>query len=204
MTNNTPKSRRKKAKPSELSLREIKFATAVFEGRTAAESYRAAGFPQRPAESTWTLAARVLRKPAVQAFIHELRDQACDAARINANRVAQGIGRCAFADPRKLYDARGQIKLPRDWPDELALAIDSVESEDRFETQTETDPDTGKAVKRKVLVGYVRKVKLSKRGEALRLLAQWRRLIQDSVEAEFEAELTRLREMLNQYKASQS
>src|SRR5689334_13517910 len=98
MTHSAPKTRKKKPKRPALSAREIAFCTHYFEHGCASEAYRHAGYPRREAESLWTLASRVLRKPEVQAFIWELRDQACEAALVNANRIARGLARAAFAD----------------------------------------------------------------------------------------------------------
>jgi hypothetical protein len=202
VTNLAPKMKRIQSKRPALSLREINFCVHYAECGQATEAYRSAGYPQHAAESTWVLACRVLRKPAVAAYIWELRNQACDVAQATVTKIAQGLCRAAFADLRKLYDARGRIKVPSEWPDDLALAIDGVDSQDLFETQTETDPETGKKTKRRVLVGYARKVRLTKRVEALKTLAVWRRMIGRDAEVEYvERELLKMRQVVDEWKA---
>ena len=177
MSEPDPEPKRTATKRPALSAREVRFAAAVAEHGNASQAYRAAGFPARAPESTWVLAFRLLRKPAVRELIREMQAEALDSARCSVDRIAQGLSRAAFADLRKLYDRQGRILLPHQWPDELALAVDAIESEDLFETVEGTDPDTGAKVRRKELAGYARKVRLTGRAAALKTLAAWKRMV---------------------------
>ena len=184
---------RKKPPRPALSAREIKFCSHYFEHGVATEAYRAAGYPIRPADSVKVLAWRVLRKPAVRDYIHELRQEACDAAKVTVNRLAQGLARIAFADRGDLFDEHGRLLPPGQWPKDIAGTIEGIESEDLFEVTSEP----GKA-KRKELVGYARKVKTARRAEAIKLLMQWRDMIRDASEEEFAREIERLRALLEE------
>jgi phage terminase small subunit len=172
VTNPAPKKKRTKAKRPAMSQREIRFCVAYFEGGNASEAYRKAGFPERPATSTWVLACRLLRKPAVQAYIWELRSQACSAAQVNANRVTEGLARIAFANRADLFDKHGCL-LPADqWPPDVVAAVEGIDVDEILEVVSEP----GKP-KRRELRGYTRKVRTAKRVEALKLLAQILRMI---------------------------
>ena len=138
----------------------------------ATAAYKAAGYPEHPAASTWVLAFRVLRKPAVQQLIHDLRQEAVDAARVNVNRIVQGLARIAFADRTDLFDDKGRL-LPKSlWPADVKATVEEIENLELFEVTSEKG-----ALKRKELVGFTRKVKTARRIEALKLLMQWLRMV---------------------------
>jgi phage terminase small subunit len=191
--------KRPKRKRPELSLREIRFAEQYVECGVATDAYRAAGYPERSDQSTRVLAFHVLRNPAVQKLIHTLRQEACDAARVSINRLAQGLARIAFANRADLFDERGCL-LPADqWPPDIAATVESVESEEVYETVAEEGQP-----KRKQLRGHVRKVHTARRAEAMKVLAQWRRMIgRDSEIESMGRELERLRALLEQVRGQQ-
>ena len=68
-----------------LSLAEIRFCAHYAEHGNASEAFRTA-FPKRAAEGVRVLAFRLLRKPAVQSYVHELRGQARDMAQATSQR----------------------------------------------------------------------------------------------------------------------
>ena len=160
-----------------MSEREIKFAIHYFEHGVATEAYRAA-YPERPADSTRVLAWRVLRKRAVQEYIHELRKEACDAAKVTVNRLVQGLARIAFANRADFFDRHGCLLPASEWPADVAATVEGVESEDLFEVVSKKGEP-----KRKELKGHVRKIRTAKRTEALRLLAQFRKMIGQDADA---------------------
>lgn len=162
-----------------LSERDVRFARLLFESRdkTVIECYLEAGFARKDTDAATKQAAhRRVKNRYFVTFLRDLQQRAADAAQVDANAVVQGLKRIAFSRLPDLYDARGRIKLPHEWPADLVGAVESVESEELFEFVDGTDPDTGKKCRRKELVGYVRKVRVAKRIEALRLLAEITRL----------------------------
>lgn len=169
---------RKSQRPA-LSARDVRFARLLFESRdkTVVECYLEAGFPRKDTDAATSQAAhRRVKNRYFVTFLRDLQQRAADAAQVDANAVVQGLKRIAFSRHRDLYDERGRIKLPHEWPEDIAGAVESVESEEVFELVEHTDPESGKKSRRKELVGYVRKVKVAKRIEALRLLAEIVRL----------------------------
>ncbi len=193
---------KKRARPKpDLTLREVRFAEHFVEHGNASEAYRAAGYAERPATSTWVLAFRVLRNIRVQQLIRTLRQEAIDATRVSVNRLVQALARIAFANRGDLFDEEGRVLPPSRWPADIAAAVEGVESEELYETVSEFDDAAKKTVRRKVLVGHVRKVKTARRTEAIRILAQWKRMI--GLDAELEQmgrEIDRLRALITQLK----
>lgn len=173
------RTRKHKTRRPALTARDVRFAVLLFNRgmKTQAECYLEAGFPAGSTPNATAVAAHTkLKNPNIRAYIRQLQQRAADAAQVDANAVVQGLKRIAFSRLPDLYDARGRIKLPHEWPADLVGAVESVESEEVFELVEHTDPGTGKKSRRRELVGYVRKVKFAKRIEALRLLAEIVRL----------------------------
>lgn len=172
-----PRQRRHRRKPP-LSATEVRFCVLWVDRGNATQCYIDAGFPPKADRAaTCKAASDLFRKPDISAFVRNLQTAAADAAKATVEVIAQGLERSANKDLRKLYDEKNRIKPPKDWPDEIAAVIEGVESEEIYEMVTEVDPDTGKKVRRKELVGYVRKVKTTNRTEAQKVLAQWRRMV---------------------------
>ena len=191
VSNDAPKTRTKRQRP-ELTLREIKFAEQFVECGDASAAYRIAGYAERPAESTWVLACRVLRKPAMQKLIYTLREEAVDAARVSVNRLAQGLARIAFSNRADLFDEHGCLLPANQWPADVAATVEGVESEELFEVISQRGEP-----KRKARRGHNRKVKTARRVEAMKVLATWKKMIgRDSELEKMAAELADLRALL--------
>lgn len=172
-----PPAKKKPRKPKPLTVKQIRFCQLYVEGEAsksanATQALIDAGIPHTNRIAAGTAAWELLKNPQIQQFIHELRDAACDAAKATVERIAQGMARIAFANRAELFDSKGRLLPPDKWPADVAATVESIESEELYEVQSEP----GKP-KRKELVGYTRKVRTARRGEMLKLLAQWRRMV---------------------------
>lgn len=181
--------RKHKTQRPPLSAQDIRFARLLFDRdatkKTIAACYLEAGFPAGASDNATNVAAHLrLKKPTFRAFYRELQDRAADSALVDAGLVVQLLKRIATFDVRQLYDDRGRIRLPRDWPDALAAGVLAVDSDEVFEHVDGLDPDTGKRVRRKELAGYTRKVKRVPPLEAIKLLAQILRMVGPDAGAE--------------------
>ena len=150
-----------KQKQPELTLREIRFAEHYVEHGCSADAYRHAGYPERLPQSTHVLAWRVLRNPAVQRLIRDIRQEALDAARISVNRLAQGLARIAFANRADLFDEHGCLLPAHLWPPDVAATVEGIDTEEVFETVSGDGQP-----KRKELRGHNRSVKTARRTES--------------------------------------
>ncbi|MDY3558391.1 terminase small subunit [Gemmata sp. JC673] len=155
-----------------LTAREARFCALYAESGNATRAYLAAGFPCPNTNAAGVQAFKLLRKGKIRDLIRRMQGEALDAAQVTTDRIAQGLARIAFADRADLFDDRGRLLPPRAWPADVAGTVEGVESEDLFEAVA--DPN---GPKRRELVGYARKVKTARRTEALKVLAQWRRMI---------------------------
>ena len=161
--------RKHKTEPPPLSVREIRFCQHYAETRNATRSYLDAGFVCASENSARSRAFRLLRKVNIRNYIRELQFAAADAAQVSVAIVAQALRRIALADRAKLFDSHGRLLPPDQWPADIAACVEGVESEELYE------PTGEPGVRR--LAGYARKVRTAKRMDALRLLAQWLRMV---------------------------
>lgn len=163
--------RRHKTNPPPLTLREIRFAQHWAEHGNGTAAYKAAGYHFASENVAAQLARRLFRKVQIRAYIRELQSQAADAAMVTVERLAQGLSRTAYADRRSLFAKDGTLLPPHKWPDEIAACIVGIESEELIEWRKV------KGRRKKVVIGVKHKVRLERRTEAMKILAQWRRMI---------------------------
>lgn len=178
MGDEKPAKKTRNRRERELSARELRFAMAYFETGNATEAYRAAGYPERPDHSTWTLAWRVLRNVKVREYIRELRQEALDANRITCNKIIQTLGFIAFADRLGMLDDRGSLLPKSEWPKDVRACLEGIEVEELFETVSEPG-----SPRRKERTGHLRKVRTAKRTEALKLLMAHKGMLGSNGEA---------------------
>ena len=191
MTNTMSEQKRKhKTHAPELTAEDVRFAQLLFASRagegqrkSVAQCFTEAGFPARESETATKQAAyRRVKNRYFRHFYRTLQDCAASSAQVTAGVITRALARIALFDIREVFDDRGRIKLPCEWSDAVAAGVLSVESEELFEYETEVDPDTKTRTRRKVLVGYTRKVKRCAPTEALKLLAQILRMIGQDAE----------------------
>lgn len=70
-------------------------------------------------------------------------------------RVLSEVRALAMSDIRELYDERGQLKTPDQWPESIARAVQAVEIKE------EIDPETG------AVEGYTKRVRLWSKEKAI-------------------------------------
>ena len=112
-----------------LSVQDIRFAQYYAEKGNATEAYRQARYHNSTSsESAVGYAAwKKLKNPKIREYIREIRQQAADVAEITVALIAQGFKRAAFADRTQIFDAKGNIRHPHQWPPELRAIIVGIE-----------------------------------------------------------------------------
>jgi phage terminase small subunit len=161
-----------KRRPRELSARDIRFCQLWVErGRGHAYScWIDAGFkPRATRNATDNAIHLLLSNPEIKCYCDTLRKHAAEAAKVTIEELAAVMAGIVRADRRKLYDEKGRILLPHEWPDDVAATVEQVESDELFE------PIPG-AKGKKRLKGYTRKVKTSSRVAAAAKLMEWKRM----------------------------
>lgn len=183
--------RKHKTQAPPLSAEDVRFAQLLFAARAQAgerksvtQCYTEAGFPAKDTDAATKQAAhRRVKNRYFRQFYRVLQDAAAASAQVTPNVITRALARIALFDVREVFDERGRIRLPAEWSDAVAAGVLSVESEELFEWQDERDEESGKKVRRKVLIGYSRKVKRVPPTEALKLLAQVLRMIGQDADA---------------------
>jgi hypothetical protein len=172
MSDEPQRPKHKTAAPA-LSAREIAFAQLVFQYgvRGKARAYVEAGFPPKGTpNATEAAACRIVRKRQFREYVRHLEATAAEAATVTVQEIVVGVLCIARADRRKLFDKRGVLLPPDQIPDDVAAAIEGVESEDLYE------PVPGERGKKR-LKGHLRKIKTGNRLAAWRTLAEWKRML---------------------------
>lgn len=115
--------------------------------------------------------AKLLKIPEVVEQIKKLHRSQLRRLQMEADEVVMAWARIARFDPRKLYDEHGNLLQPRNWPEDVALCIQSIEVEERFE---------GKGEDRQQY--FVHKIKFNDRMAALNALGRHHNLFAEEAQ----------------------
>jgi hypothetical protein len=110
-------------------------------------------YPSASLKSSRAEARRLFADPRIQAEIRRIIDRWTDLSSVKLERIEHQLARVAFADPRLLYDAAGNLLPPHQWDADTAACVASYS-----ETPTKE--------------GIVRKVRLRDSHAAARTLAE--------------------------------
>lgn len=110
----------------------------------------------------------ILKKPNVQFYLIERVYELTKGIEITVQRVLREAARIAFSDARNLFDEKGNLKSPKDWDDNTAASVASVEVFEEYEGKGEA----------REFIGYTKKVKLWNKTHAIELLMKYLKLLQ--------------------------
>lgn len=170
------KGRPKNAATQRLSMQQERFVHEYLAEtpHNATAAYARAGY-MATGQAARTAAARLLKQPAIQAAIAELRARDAAKFEVTRARVLEEYAKIAFADPRKFFRDDGTLKHPTELDDATAAALQQFEVEEEYiadepETELEGQPHGG-ALKRQhgktLAVGRTAKIKWSDKRSAL-------------------------------------
>jgi phage terminase small subunit len=138
-----------------MPVREQLFAEAYLaNGGVGKAAAIAAGYAESNASAQ---AVKMLNRPSVKLMIRERQDALAKTHRLTTDSVIAELSKIVHADPRRAFDDNGALLQVKDWPDDLAGAIASVEVEELF---------TG-AGKDRTWIGYTKKVKFWDKNSAI-------------------------------------
>lgn len=140
------------ASPRSLNEKQERFAAEYVIDLNATQAAIRAGYSPKTAGNQ---AHDLLKKPEIQAIIDELRTERAKSLQMTREDVLRQYQRLGFSDPRKLYDAYGQIKPVHELDDDTAAAVQAIEVEQRMIDGPDAPPVT------------VLKIKMSDRKAAL-------------------------------------
>jgi phage terminase small subunit len=145
------------------------FARYYFETNKKMESAVRAGYKEKNAH---IIANRLIKDSLISNLIEEWREAAIKRSGVTKERALIELGRLATFDPRKMYQADGTLKNPKDWDDDVAAAVASLDVFEEFIGQGT----------RKELAGQTKKVKFWNKPESLKTLLQHLGLLVDKKE----------------------
>lgn len=140
----------------------------------ASAAYKRAGY-QADGQAGRTAAARLLKKPKIQAAIAAVREADARKFEVTRERVLAEYAKLAFFDSRKFYNADGTLKLPTELDDAEAAALIGYDVEEEFigdepDVEMEEQAHGGKLKRqhgRTLAVGRTVKIKYQRKKDAL-------------------------------------
>lgn len=153
----------------ELTPQQLRFCEEYLIDLNGTQAAIRAGYSE---DSAAQQASRLLTIAKVSAKIAELIARRSARAAINADQVLAELSRIGYTDIRSLFKDDGTIKDVKDWPEDLARAIASVEVVEEF---------IGLGPSR-TWVGQTKKVKFWDKPRALELMGKHKALFPNKVE----------------------
>ena len=109
------------------------------------------------AKTAYSAGCRLLKDVEIAAAIEKRQAELANRYELTTDRVLKECARIAYADPRKLFDAKGRVIPIKDLDDDTAATIASVEHIEEFK---------GRGADRE-LTGYTKKIKVWDKNAAL-------------------------------------
>jgi len=144
---------------SGLTDRQRRFAQEFMVDLNATQAAIRAGYSARTAGEQ---APRLLANVRIQAFVAQLRAEQAQRLNIEADVVLRELLYLARSDLGELFDEAGQLRPLAEIPEHARRAIASIEVE---ELMGGSGPDRGQ-------IGWIRKVRLWNKPQALELLGK--------------------------------
>lgn len=140
---------------SAVAERERLFVDAyIANGNDGAKAARTVGYSAKDAKKQ---AFTMLRRPNVVKALAERREKLAVRYELTTESVIGELSKIVHADPRRMFAANGTILPVKDWPDDVAGMVASIEVDELFEGSG----------KEKVWTGYTKKVKLWDKNSAI-------------------------------------
>lgn len=110
---------------SAVAERERLFVDAyIANGNDGAKAARTVGYSAKDAKKQ---AFTMLRRPNVVKALAERREKLAVRYELTTESVIGELSKIVHADPRKIFDKDGRMLHPRDWPEEMAGTLASIE-----------------------------------------------------------------------------
>jgi phage terminase small subunit len=152
-----------------LSLADEAFCAAYVSNGYSPISAALAVFPGSRTRNAGAMRSRrLMERPEIKARIAELHAHEMVRKQMTADRVVTELSWIGKSDPRRLFNDKGGLRDPKDWPDDIAACIASIETEELF-------AGTGEDREQ---IGFTKKVKFWSKPEALKLLGEHFNLFQ--------------------------
>lgn len=162
----------------QLNTRERSFVDHYIIDKKKQESAIKAGFS---AKSAHVAANRLLKKDKIQAALQERMQDQVERLEIKADDVIRECLAIAKSDLRKLFDDHGNLLPAKQWPDEIAASVASIEVDELWEGRGDDREQTG----------FTRRVRLWDKTKALEMLGRNLKLFTDKLEVGMSEDLAK-------------
>ncbi len=156
-----------------LTDQQKRFCLEFIKDLSATEAAIRAGYSKASAASQ---GSRLLTYPRVAAACQRLMDERAKRAKIDADQVLVELIKLAKADIRRVFNDDGSLKSIKEFPDDMAAAVSSVEVEELFEGFG----------KERHQIGYTKKVKFWDKPKSLELIGKHLKMFTDVIEIKSE------------------
>lgn len=150
----------------DLTKKQRVFVAEYLIDQNATRAAVAAGYSKKTAQEQ---GSRLLSNVMVAAEISKKLGKKLEKLEITADRVLGEIAKLAFLDPRKFYDASGNLKPIHELDDDTAACLAGLEV-------NEITGEEG------AVVGYAKKIKFADKGINLERLGKHLKLFTDKVD----------------------
>lgn len=144
-----------------LNNKQSRFVDEYLVDLNATQAAIRAGYSKKTAKSQ---GQRLLTNVDIKSAIAEAQEERGERTQITADRVVKELARIGLSDLREAFTESGHLRHPKDWTEDLAAAISSVEVVTRL--TGEEDEDGNKAVE------HIHKLKLWDKVSALEKIAK--------------------------------
>jgi len=144
-----------------MNRKRLRFRKEYAIDQNATQAAIRAGYSPK---SAYSQGSRLLRNDEMRACIQADQIELAEKAGISASRVLNELGKIGFSDIRELLSANGNLIDVKDWPDEVAASVSSVE----LVTKPGGLDDDGNRI-----VEHVAKLKVWDKNSALEKLAKY-------------------------------
>lgn len=156
-------------KKEKLSDQQELFCKEYVKDLNATQAAIRAGYS---AKSARMQASRLITNDVITARISVLVDERMHRVQVDGDTILRELLHLATSDLRKLFDEKGVLLPPDQWPDDSAIAVSSVEVDELWE---------GYGAER-IQVGVTKKVKFWDKPKSLELLGKHLKLFTDKME----------------------
>ncbi len=155
--------------PGELTDQQELYCREYLKDLNQTQAAIRAGYEEASARQQ---ASRLMTKDNVASRIAELAAKRERRLEIQSDDILRELNRIGYSDIRGLLNDDGTARPVKDWPEELARAVSSIEIEEIFE-------GSGRD---RVWTGYLKKFKFWSKDKALENLGKHKKLFTDRLE----------------------
>lgn len=140
-----------------------------------------------------TVACELIKKTWVSLEIQRLMDKRSKKLEIKSDEILQELKLLGHSDIRGLFDENNCVKPMKNWPEELARAVASIEVIEEYQ-RLPMDVHCTECTKliTQQLIGFTKKVKFWDKPKSLELMGRHKKLFTDRVEHSGELTLEQL------------